>query len=78
MFLSREKVYREEGVFAPEDEQPIRFEKKGELFMQLDVAAGSRVHIAPEINLEASFSNFHGEPMLWYNDRKHYLLGKKL
>lgn len=78
MFLFRDKVYRAEGIFAPEDEQPIRFEKKGELYMQLDVAAGSRVHIAPEINLEASFSRFKGVPMLWYNDRKHYLLGKKL
>ena len=78
MFRFRQTVYRADGVFAPEDEQPIRFEGKPELFMQVDVAAGSRVHISPEVNLEASFTRFHGQPMLWYGDRKHYVLGKKL
>lgn len=76
MFSFRDRVLRAVGKFAPEDEQPIRFEKKGELYMAIDVAAGPRDNA--EINLEASFTCFHGIPMLWYGDRKHYVLGKKL
>lgn len=78
MFRFRDTVYRAEGVFAPEDEQPIRFEKAPEVYVQVNVAVGSRRYIAPEVNLEASFTRFHGVPMLWYGDRKHYVLGKKL
>ncbi len=76
MFAFRDRVLRAVGRFAPEEEQPIRFDKKGERYMAIDVAAGPRDNA--EINLEASFTRFHGVPMLWYGDRKHYVLGKRL
>jgi len=76
MFSFRDKVYRTFGRFAPEDEQPIRFEDKGELYLSADVAAGLRWE--PEVNLEGAFTCFHGEPMFWYGDRKHYVLGKRV
>ena len=77
MFEFRDQVYRAVGTFAPEEEQPIRFATQGELYMTADVMVGFRAN-SPEVNLEASFTRFHGVPMLWYGDRKHYVLGKKL
>ena len=78
MFDFRDKVYRTYGTFAPEDEQPIRFEEKGDLYLSVDVAAGFRKHVTPEVNIQGSYTNFHGVPMFWYGDRKHYILGKRV
>jgi hypothetical protein len=76
--MFRDKLYRTFGTFAPEDEQPIRFTEKAELYMEIDVAAGSRKHTAPEINVEGDFTDYKGEKIFWYCDRKHYILGKKI
>lgn len=78
MFSFRDKLLQAFGTFAPEDEQPIRFEHKAQLWMQVEAAVGPRMHVTPEINLEGAYTCFRGEPMLWYCDRKHYILGKKV
>ena len=73
----RDRVYRAVGRYAPEEEQPVRFDDKGELYASVDVMAGLR-SCSPEVSLEASYTRFHGVSMLWYGDRKHYVLGKRL
>lgn len=78
MFSFRDRLLQAFGTFAPEEEQPIRFCQKAKVFAQVDVAIGLRLHVTPEINVEGSYTYFHGEHMLWYSDRKHYILGKKI
>lgn len=62
------------GTFAPNEEQPIKFEKS-QLFMDLDnVMVGPRKF--PELSMYSSFTCKNGQRILWYPDRKYYLLGK--
>jgi len=78
MYNFRDRILQAFGEFAPEEEQPIRFQEKGTELFYLDVAVGPRMGNVPEINMQASFTRFHGKPMLWYSDRKHYVLGKQV
>lgn len=64
------------GYFDPDGKQPIRFDKENDsLYMSLDpekVMLGDDVQIA----VYGSMTYMNGKKILWYPDRKFFLLGK--
>ena len=67
------------GYFDPESKyQPIRFDKENDsVFMKLtekDVILGDDVQLA----MYGTMTYMNGKKILWYPDRKFYLLGKDI
>ena len=67
------------GYFDPESKyQPIRFDKENDsVFMKLsekDVILGDDVQLA----MYGTMTHMNGKKILWYPDRKFYLLGKDI
>lgn len=77
MFIIRNPLYLMVGVFDKDAEQPIRFGKPYKFFDSDDVSVGFRKKscTAP---LYMAFTEWHGKMMLWYPDRKYYILGKEI
>lgn len=62
------------GRYTPDARQPIRFSDP-ELFLDTDgISIGPKG--TAEIATYTSMTVFHGERVLWYPDRKYYLLGR--
>jgi len=76
MFTHRRPLYLSVGTYAPEAWQPIWFDEPR---MKLDndgVVVGSKG--TNEIGTYTSLTEHDGRRILWYPDRKYYLLGKIL
>ena len=76
MFTHRRPLHLSVGTFMPDALQPIWFEKP---CMSLDndgVIVGSKA--TNEIGTYTSLTEHEGRRILWYPDRKYYLLGKIL
>jgi hypothetical protein len=64
------------GQYTPDAEQPITFSSPVKIFDTDDVAVGPKR--TAETATYTSMTFFQGERILWYPDRKFYLLGKRL
>ena len=66
------------GYFDPDAKQPIRFDKENDtVFMKLsekEVILGDDVQLA----MYGTMTYMNGKKILWYPDRKFYLLGKNI
>ncbi len=72
----RNPMYISIAQFAPNDRQPLRFGEPVEFLNTDDVAIGPKK--TAEIGTYPTFTNRNGKWMLWYPDRKYYLLGKQI
>ncbi len=70
----RNPTYISIGTFKENAYQPIWFNKPYKLFDTDDIAIGPKR--TAEIATYTSFIEWHGKRILWYPDRKFYLLGK--
>ena len=64
------------GTFCEGKQQPISFGKPKKLLDTDDVAVGPKK--TAEVGTYPSITEWNGKRMLWYPDRKFYLLGKEL
>ena len=64
------------GSYRPEARQPIWFGEPYKLFDTDDLPIGPKG--TAEIATYTSMTEWHGTRMLWYPDRKYYLLGKRI
>jgi hypothetical protein len=64
------------GKFMPKAHQPIWFSPSKELLSTNDVPVGPKG--TSEVATYPSITKKNGEYFLWYPDRKHFLLGKRL
>ncbi|THF73601.1 sialidase family protein [Cohnella fermenti] len=71
---NRRPAYVSLGVYRSEDEQPIRFSEPHLCADNDDVIAGPKK--TSEIATYPSLTQAEGRTVLWYPDRKYYLLGK--
>ncbi|MGI5898379.1 MAG: sialidase family protein [Christensenellales bacterium] len=75
--ICRNPLFFMVGVYKADDEQPIRFGKP-HLFMDSDdVAVGARKK-SSTAPLYTAITQWHGKNMIWYPDRKYYILGKEI
>lgn len=75
----RRPIYKVIGRFDPDaTNQPIRFDPP-EVFMDHDgVALGPESNPRTDLAMYASSTVRNGQPVLWYPDRKYFLLGRKI
>ena len=66
-YQRRGPLYFLAGKFAPNDAQPVRFVKK-RMFAERSVGN----------SFYSSYTVRNGEGVLWFNDRKYYILGRKI
>jgi hypothetical protein len=64
------------GAFRPSARQPVWFSRAKMLCDTDGVAAGSEGR--PWLPMYASLTERRGERMLWYPDRKHFVLGRRI
>ena len=64
------------GSYRPEARQPIWFGEPYKLFDTNDIPVGPKG--TAEIATYTSVTEWHGTRVLWYPDRKYYLLGKRI
>jgi hypothetical protein len=64
------------GEFRPDAHQPICFSEPYKLLDTDDIRVGPKD--TAEIGTYTSLTEWHGKRVLWYPDRKYYLLGKYL
>jgi hypothetical protein len=62
------------GTYRPDEYKPIWFVKPEKLFDTDDMAVGPKQ--TAEVTAYTSFTKWKDGNMLWYPDRKFYLLGK--
>lgn len=75
----RNPLFRAVGHYAPDAEQPIAFEtSESELFMRLPDDASIPSHEDNQLAIYGSVCEVDGHKMLWYPERKCFLLGKIL
>ena len=75
----RNPLYRAVGSFDPDGKQPILFDlSERELFMRLPDEANIPGHDSNQLAMYASACRIGGRTVLWYPDRKCFLLGKYL
>ena len=76
---SRNPLYRAKGRFDAEREQPIRFDPEDcDLFMALPEDASIPGHTLNQLAMYSSAVKIGDRTILWYPDRKCFLLGKYL
>ncbi len=68
----RRPIYLALGKFAPDDKQPLRFSAPIAWMDSDNVELNGRSDLA----LYASFEEVDGRPVLFYPDRKHFLVGR--
>ena len=74
----RRPIYLVRGEFRPTAEQPLWF-SDSKLFMDTDgVGMDGTPETNSDLSLYASFTTRGGNDVLWYPDRKFYLLGKRI
>ena len=72
----RNPLFISVGKYDPSSRQPIRFGKPEKLLDTGDVAVGPKR--TAEIGTYSSVCEVNGKTILWYPDRKFYLLGKDI
>jgi hypothetical protein len=70
----RNPTFMAVGTFQPEAHQPVWFSEPRKLFDTGDVQVGPKG--TAEIATYPSMTEWNGKRVLWYPDRKYYLLGK--
>ena len=70
----RNPSYISVAEYAPNDNQPLRFGKPVEILNTDDIAVGPKK--TAEIATYTTITHANGKIVLWYPDRKYYLLGK--
>jgi hypothetical protein len=70
----RNPTYCSIGTYAPNDSQPLRFSTPVKFADSGDIAIGPKR--TAEIATYTSLTIRNGKTILWYPDRKYYLLGK--
>jgi hypothetical protein len=74
----RRPVYLVLGEFRPQAEQPLWF-SDSKLFMDTDgIGMDGTPETNSDLSLYASFTTRGGNDVLWYPDRKFYLLGRRI
>lgn len=73
---NRYPAYTSVGTFDPRGEQPIRFDAPKHLMTSDGVILGPSRRT--EVATYTSYTRFRGRGILWYPDRKHFLLGRYL
>ena len=77
-YLPRDPLYSAIGYFDPENRQPIRFQKCDmKLFMRLGEDADG-FGTDRQLAVYGTMTHQNGKNILWYPDRKFFLLGKKI
>jgi len=71
---NRYPAYLAVGHYRPEARQPVWFEQPKELMSSDGVVLGPSRRT--EVATYTSFTDYRGRYILWYPDRKHFLLGK--
>lgn len=75
---SRNTVYRIVGTFDEKSDQPIVFENGTQsLWMEVPPETGA-LNIRFDLALYGSVTNKDGKMILWYPERKFFLLGKDI
>ena len=75
-YLPRDPLRMAIGYFDPDNRQPIRFKKSDDrLFMQLGEKADG-FGTDKQLAVYGTMTHYKGENVLWYPDRKFFLLGK--
>lgn len=74
MFTHRRPLFISVGNFMPEAYQPLWFEKPRQILDNEGVIVGPKA--TNEIGTYPSLTESNGKRILWYPDRKYYLLGK--
>ncbi len=72
----RNPAYISIGTFNKDSYQPLWFDKPQKLFDTDDIAVGPKK--TAEVATYTSYTEWKGNRILWYPDRKFYLLGKYL
>ena len=72
----RNPLYIAVGHFKPDAHQPIWFDEPIKLLDTNDVPIGPKG--TAEIGTYTSLTEYGGKRILWYPDRKYFLLGKYL
>lgn len=72
----RNPTYLSLATFSPDQEQPLVFQKPISFLDSGDIAVGPKK--TAEVGTYPSVTQWKGKSMLWYPDRKFYLLGKEL
>ena len=77
-YLPRNPLRCAIGYFDPDDNQPIRFKKEDSgIYMDLgDDADGFGT--VPQLAIYGTMTHRDGKNILWYPDRKFFLLGKEV
>ena len=75
-FFCRRSLFLAVGKFEPKAHQPIWFSRPKRLADSDGVAAG--VQYRTEMGTYGSLTEQGGKRILWYPDRKHFLLGKQI
>lgn len=74
--IIRNPAFYSSGEYKPDSEQPIWFNAPVEILNTDDIAIPPKM--STQIGTYSSITEFHGKTILWYPDRKRYLLGKYL
>ncbi len=75
-YYPRNELRRAIGYFDPEHRQPIRFSKEtDEIYMKLDERADALGYIK-QLAIYGTMTHQNGKNILWYPERKFFLLGK--
>jgi hypothetical protein len=74
--LNRRPVFLSLGEFRPKDDQPLWF-SRSKLFMD-NQNDNDMNGFHGDLSLYASFTTCNNSDILWYPDRKIFLLGKKI
>ncbi len=72
--IIRNPTYYAVGQFMKNAKQPIWFDRPVEILNTNDIAVPPKM--TAEIGTYPSITEFHGKTILWYPDRKRFLLGK--
>lgn len=72
---TRRPIYMAKGVYQPDAKQPVWFSAPI-LLMDNDNVTVEGVNGRPDLALYSSFTTLRDEPVLWYPERKFFLLGK--
>ena len=77
-YLPRNPLYSAIGYFDPDNRQPIRFKKEDcSLFMHLDEGSDG-FGTVPQIAVYGTMTHQNGKNVLWYPERKFFLLVKNI
>ena len=67
------------GRFDPKATQPIVFDKRDDsLYMELVPGEADALGYGMELAIYGTMTNVNGKRILWYPDRKFFLLGKDI